>query len=145
MLINLIRQFVCFLRGAKKTRLLFPLSCSLAIVSLLSLSDCEVINRVSPANSPVETTQAVTPTQFTLTTIAHFNGSNGSDPIGVVQGKDGNFYGVTASGGNPGAGTVFRLTPEGQLETLVNFNAQINGYKQQETKQQFFRSKEERT
>lgn len=93
----------------------------------MSLSACKAIDRVSSANSPVETTQS-SPTQVTLTTIAHFNGSNGSDPIGVVQGKDGNFYGVTASGGNPGAGTVFRLTSEGQLETLVNFNAQINGY-----------------
>lgn len=113
---------------AKNSKLLFPLSCSLAIVSLLGLSACEVINRVSPANSPVARTQASTPTQVTLTTIAHFNGSNGSDPIGVVQGKDGNLYGVTASGGNPGAGTVFRLTPDGQLKTLVTFDAQINGY-----------------
>lgn len=101
MLVNWIRQFICFLRMAKNSKLLFPLSCSLAIVSLLGLSACEVINRVSPANSPVERTQASTPTQVTLTTIAHFNGSNGSDPIGVVQGKDGNLYGVTASGGNP--------------------------------------------
>lgn len=128
MLVNLIGQFICFLRVAKKSKLLFPLSCSLAIVSLLGLSACEAIDRVSPGSSPVETTQASTPIQPTLTTIAHFNGSNGSDPIGVVQGKDGNLYGVTASGGNPGAGTVFRLTPEGQLKTLVTFDAQINGY-----------------
>jgi uncharacterized repeat protein (TIGR03803 family) len=45
-----------------------------------------------------------------------------------VQGKNDNLYGVTASGGNPGAGTVFRLTLEGQLKTLITFNAQINGY-----------------
>ncbi|HEY9664659.1 MAG TPA: choice-of-anchor tandem repeat GloVer-containing protein, partial [Allocoleopsis sp.] len=111
----------------KNLKLLFPLFC-LAIVSLLGLSACEVINQVSPVSPPVERTQASTPTQVTLTTIAHFNGSNGSDPIGVVQGKDGNLYGVTASGGNPGAGTVFRLPPEGQLETLATFDAQINGY-----------------
>ncbi|HEY9623928.1 MAG TPA: choice-of-anchor tandem repeat GloVer-containing protein [Crinalium sp.] len=112
----------------KNFKLLLSLPCSLAIASLMSLPACEAIHRIAPANSPVETTQASIATQVTLTTIAHFNGSNGSDPIGVVQGKDGNFYGVTASGGNPGAGTVFRLTPEGHLATLVNFNAQINGY-----------------
>jgi uncharacterized repeat protein (TIGR03803 family) len=112
----------------KNLKLLLPLSCSLAVVSLLGLSACEVIDRVSPVSPPVERTQAATPIQVTLTTIAHFNGSNGSDPIGVVQGKDGNLYGVTASGGNPGAGTVFRLTSEGKLETLITFDARINGY-----------------
>jgi uncharacterized repeat protein (TIGR03803 family) len=126
-LVNWIGQFICFLCVAKKSKLLFPLSCSLAIVSLLGLSACEAIDRVAPVSSPVQTTQS-SPTQVTLTTIAYFNGSNGSDPIGVVQGKDGNLYGVTASSGNPGAGTVFRLTPEGQLKTLVTFDAQINGY-----------------
>jgi uncharacterized repeat protein (TIGR03803 family) len=50
---------------------------------------------------------------------------------GVVQGADGNFYGVTRSGGanddggGPNtAGTVFRLTPAGELTTLYSFCAQ---------------------
>src|SRR5262249_21673123 len=34
----------------------------------------------------------------------------------------GNFYGTTLDGGNPGLGTVFRLTPAGALTTLFNFN-----------------------
>jgi uncharacterized repeat protein (TIGR03803 family) len=127
-LVKSIEQVIYFLYRMKNFKLLLSLPCSLAVALLMGLSACGAINQVVPANSPVEKTQAVTPAQSTLTTIAHFNGSNGSDPIGVVQGKDGNFYGVTASGGNPGAGTVFRLTSEGQLETLVNFNAQINGY-----------------
>jgi uncharacterized repeat protein (TIGR03803 family) len=127
-LITWIEQVIYFFYRMKNFKLLLSLPCSLAIASLMSLPACEAIHRIAPANSPVETTQASIATQVTLTTIAHFNGSNGSDPIGVVQGKDGNFYGVTASGGNPGAGTVFRLTPEGHLATLVNFNAQINGY-----------------
>ncbi len=95
MLVDWIGQFICFLRMTKKSKLLFSLSCSLTIVSLLGLSACKTINQVAPASSPVRTTQASTPTKVTLTTIAHFNGSNGSDPIGVVQGKDGNLYGVT--------------------------------------------------
>lgn len=44
----------------------------------------------------------------------------------LTQGNDGNFYGVTESGG-PGAGTVFKMTPSGTVTTLVQFNA-INGY-----------------
>jgi uncharacterized repeat protein (TIGR03803 family) len=45
-----------------------------------------------------------------------------------VQGKDGNFYGTTANGGNStdcgvsGCGTVFRVAPSGDLTTLFNFN-----------------------
>jgi uncharacterized repeat protein (TIGR03803 family) len=107
---------------------MFPLTGSFAAALLLGLSACQAINWMSPASFPVATPQSSTPTQVTLTTIAHFNGDNGSDPVGVVQGRDGNLYGVTESGGKPGAGTVFRLTPEGQLTTLVSFNAQINGY-----------------
>jgi uncharacterized repeat protein (TIGR03803 family) len=67
----------------------------------------------------------------TLNTLASFNGTNGSSAPGpVVQGSDGNFYGVTWLGGannnSPcyyaGCGTVFRVTPAGTLTTLHNFN-----------------------
>jgi uncharacterized repeat protein (TIGR03803 family) len=40
----------------------------------------------------------------------------------LVQGSDGNFYGTTAYGGTSGNGTVFRVTPNGLLATLVSFN-----------------------
>lgn len=36
--------------------------------------------------------------------------SGGSFPIGVIQGADGNFYGVTSSGGAYGDGAIFRIT-----------------------------------
>ena len=42
----------------------------------------------------------------------------------VVRGMDGNFYGMTAQGGNL-EGTVFKITPEGALTTLYKFCAQI--------------------
>ncbi len=51
---------------------------------------------------------------------------DGNTPEGaLIQGKDGNFYGVTSSGGmfNQG-GTVFQLTPSGQLTTLHQFCSQ---------------------
>ncbi len=114
----------CVMKDSKPTSLWY---CTIAMV-LLGLSGCRVINGVSSTSSPLATVQSSTPVKATLTTIAHFNGSNGSDPAGVVQGRDGNLYGVTGSGGNPGAGTVFRLTPQGELKTLVNFNSQINGH-----------------
>ena len=51
------------------------------------------------------------------------NGSvtDGSGPSGVVQGTDGNFYGVTAYGGATGNGTVFSVTPTGTEVVLYSF------------------------
>jgi uncharacterized protein (TIGR03437 family) len=51
---------------------------------------------------------------------------DGNTPIGaLIQGKDGNFYGVNTSGGMFNqAGTVFQLTPSGQLTTLHQFCSQ---------------------
>jgi uncharacterized repeat protein (TIGR03803 family) len=66
-------------------------------------------------------------TNGTLTTLYSFTGLNdGADPqAGLVQGRDGSFYGTTYYGGAGGAGTVFRLTvvpaaPEFQAVTLTN-------------------------
>jgi uncharacterized repeat protein (TIGR03803 family) len=51
-------------------------------------------------------------------------GSDGRTPIGnLVQGRDGNFYGTTASGGIYGYGTVFRITPSGMETVIWNFGA----------------------
>jgi uncharacterized repeat protein (TIGR03803 family) len=52
---------------------------------------------------------------------------DGAGPAGIVQGADGNFYGTTEQGGNVncgnpyGCGTVFRITPEGDLTTIYTF------------------------
>ena len=39
----------------------------------------------------------------------------------LVEGSDGNFYGTTSSGGAGGAGTIFKITPNGALTNLHNF------------------------
>ena len=69
-----------------------------------------------------------------LTTLYSFTGGNdGATPDGgVIQGKDGNFYGTTAYGGandvdNGGDGTVFKMTSGGVLTTLLSFS-NTNGY-----------------
>jgi uncharacterized repeat protein (TIGR03803 family) len=58
-------------------------------------------------------------------TVLHNFGSDLSDGTypwgGLVQGQDGNFYGTTHDGGANGAGTVFRMTPEGGVTILHNF------------------------
>jgi uncharacterized repeat protein (TIGR03803 family) len=67
-----------------------------------------------------------------LTTLHSFcsemNCADGEAPLlnGLVQGRDGNFYGTTPTGGASAAGTVFEITPKGQLATLYNFCSQPN-------------------
>jgi uncharacterized repeat protein (TIGR03803 family) len=57
-----------------------------------------------------------------LTTLAWFNGTNGSSPWAtLVQGRDGALYGSTYGGGESGKGTLFRVTTGGDLTTLVSF------------------------
>lgn len=46
----------------------------------------------------------------------------GEQPLGALfEAIDGNFYGVTALGGTDNFGTVFRMTPGGELTTLIEF------------------------
>jgi uncharacterized repeat protein (TIGR03803 family) len=58
-------------------------------------------------------------------TVLHTFGSDptdGTNPYsGLIQGRDGNFYGTTHAGGANGVGTVFRMTPEGKVTILHNF------------------------
>jgi uncharacterized repeat protein (TIGR03803 family) len=57
-------------------------------------------------------------------TLAIFDGANGYSPSGpLIQGKDGDFYGTTWSGGANyhSAGTFFKITPTGTLTILYNF------------------------
>jgi uncharacterized repeat protein (TIGR03803 family) len=70
----------------------------------------------------------------TLTTLYNFcsqpNCIDGQWPSGgLVEGTDGNFYGITDAGGDFGescpfgiCGTVFKMTPEGVLTTLHSFD-----------------------
>jgi len=53
--------------------------------------------------------------------LVQLDGSNGSQPKGsLTQGLDGNLYGTTELGGAGNNGTIFSLTPKGQLTTLYS-------------------------
>jgi uncharacterized repeat protein (TIGR03803 family) len=56
-----------------------------------------------------------------LTVIHRFTGADGSTPNGLIQGRDGNFYGTTQRGGAAGLGTAFRMAPDGSVTTLHSF------------------------
>ena len=63
----------------------------------------------------------------TLTTLVEFTGNGaknkGSTPYaGLALGRNGNFYGTTAKGGANDMGTIFVMTPDGILTTLVEFS-----------------------
>ena len=65
----------------------------------------------------------------TLTTLYSFCGqANCIDGerlfAGVIEGTDGNFYGTTWEGGANNSGTVFELTPSGELTILHSFCSQ---------------------
>ncbi|HUY14902.1 MAG TPA: choice-of-anchor tandem repeat GloVer-containing protein [Terriglobia bacterium] len=67
-------------------------------------------------------------TTGTLTTLYNFcllsGCTDGAGPTALVQGTDGNFYGTTQGGGANGEGTVFKITPSGNLTTLYSFCSQ---------------------
>ncbi|MGB8700290.1 MAG: choice-of-anchor tandem repeat GloVer-containing protein [Thermosynechococcaceae cyanobacterium] len=60
--------------------------------------------------------------------LVSFRGRNGKSPqSGLTLGKDQTLYGTTAEGGTGiqcvgGCGTLFKMTPSGELKTLFNFN-----------------------
>ncbi|PWU09531.1 MAG: hypothetical protein C5B50_27180 [Verrucomicrobia bacterium] len=59
-----------------------------------------------------------------FTSLHSFNGAtDGANPWGgIVQSSDGNLYGTTMGGGPYGDGTVFRLTLDGELTTMMVFD-----------------------
>jgi uncharacterized repeat protein (TIGR03803 family) len=67
-------------------------------------------------------------TNGVLTSLYSFTGSNdGSNPNGLVQGRDGFFYGTTQGGGNygnfGGYGTVFKISTNGTFTSLYAFGS----------------------
>jgi uncharacterized repeat protein (TIGR03803 family) len=77
-------------------------------------SSCGTVFKMSP-------TGAFT-TAITFSCDKH-NNPDGYDPQGLIQGVDGDFYGVSFFGGfgSDDAGTVFKLTPKGVLTVLFSF------------------------
>ncbi len=51
---------------------------------------------------------------------------DGATPTGIIQARDGNFYGTTNYGGTAGVGTIFKISPSGQFTMLYSFCSQAN-------------------
>jgi uncharacterized repeat protein (TIGR03803 family) len=72
----------------------------------------------------------------TFTTLHAFTGLDGVVPTGIVQGRDGAFYGTTTYGGqpgisflSPGTGTIYRIDTAGKLNVLFVFPGGERGYR----------------
>lgn len=58
----------------------------------------------------------------TFTSLVAFDGPNGENPGPLVQGTDGELYGVTV-----GSSTIFKMSPEGTLTTVYSFTGKSDG------------------
>ena len=54
------------------------------------------------------------------------NCGDGEQPIALMEGADGNFYGTTTYGGASNSGVVFKITPGGDYSVLYSFCSQAN-------------------
>jgi uncharacterized repeat protein (TIGR03803 family) len=69
----------------------------------------------------------------TFTPLLSFDGADGSFPsTALTQGADGNLYGTTTNGGSSsacdnGCGTIFKMTPNGDLTMLYSFDGLDGG------------------
>jgi uncharacterized repeat protein (TIGR03803 family) len=75
----------------------------------------------SPCSGGCGTIFRVTP-EGGMTTLHSFSSAEGSGPVGLVQGTDGNFYGATEGGGKDSDGTLFQMTPSGTFTMLHSFS-----------------------
>jgi len=71
-----------------------------------------------------------------VTTLHVFDGLDGAAPTGIVQGRDGAFYGTTSYGGEPGIsslslgnGTIFRIDAAGNFTVLFVFPGGERGFR----------------
>jgi uncharacterized repeat protein (TIGR03803 family) len=78
-----------------------------------NLDGCGTVFEITPAGK--------------LTTLYNFCASNADCPDGdfpsgeLLQASNGQFYGETVAGGAIGCGTVFKISPAGELTTLLSF------------------------
>lgn len=65
--------------------------------------------------------------EVTFTTIYEFPGAAAKPTVALVKASDGNFYGTTSTKGGYGAGSIYRVTPQGKITTLYSFTGGNDG------------------
>jgi uncharacterized repeat protein (TIGR03803 family) len=83
---------------------------------------------ISAPDADGGTVFVITPRGELRTLYRFTGGADGGNPTSLIEASDGNFYGRTSAGGGPGnGGTVFRMTPWGDLTTLHVFTDSSSG------------------
>ena len=72
-------------------------------------------------------TVTIAATTSTFTTLLNFEETNGAYPGPLILGKDGNFYGISGSGGANGYGSIFKITPQGKLTSFCSLSNCLDG------------------
>ena len=85
-----------------------------------------ISRRLNLISAAVAVLTAFTASAQTFSKIIDFDKSNGATPFhtSLIQGLDGNLYGTTSGGGsyscpNAGCGTVFGITPNGDVAKTI--------------------------
>jgi uncharacterized repeat protein (TIGR03803 family) len=60
---------------------------------------------------------------YEASSLASFDEATGQSPYAGLVEYNGNFYGTTADGGKDARGTIFEITPKGQLTTIYSFDS----------------------
>jgi uncharacterized repeat protein (TIGR03803 family) len=112
--------------GAFTTLAAFNYTCAYPMAALTAGNDGNFYGTTEQGGTNGEGTIFKLTTNGALTTLVSFNQANedyneGAYPTtALTLGHDGNFYGTTYGGGS--GGTLFRVTTNGILTTLVSFN-----------------------
>ncbi len=84
---------------------------------------------VAASSNAILTLAPITASGVAISNLYSFTaGSDGANPNGLMQASDGNFYGTTQYGGINSAGTAFRFSPAGALQTMFQFGGTDAGY-----------------
>jgi uncharacterized repeat protein (TIGR03803 family) len=98
--------------------------------SLLQASDGNFYGMANEGGtSNVGTVFKVTPAGVETVLWSFGSGTDGQLPFGggLIEGTDGNFYGLTSTGGTNNSGTVFQITPMGAETVLWSFGNSGDG------------------
>jgi uncharacterized repeat protein (TIGR03803 family) len=69
----------------------------------------------------------VHPVTGTFEVLHSFDGSDGREPVSLMQATDGRIYGKTVLGGDNGVGTIFRFDPQSGVTAIHSFDQFIEG------------------